>query len=94
MEKSEAKKLKKVSGIIIIGCAIAIAILNYFTKEGFDSYIMSIVLLPIGISVLISKPKSETKKIEMSSTKGKVLFSVALLALVSGVVTFINTLNP
>ena len=85
---------KKVSGIIMMACAVGIIILNIAKGMDLDSYIMPTIFLSIGTSFLTMKEKAEDVKqhVEASIKRNKILLPITIIALLTGIGSFIFTL--
>lgn len=81
----------KNSGIVIAVCAIGIMIVKYLTNEGFDSYVLPFILLCISGTLFFRKPKKESKQIQVSKKQQNIILSIASIALVTGLVSFVIT---
>ncbi len=82
----------KVSGVIVMICAIGLTILNIFFNKNFDSYIMPFILLMAGIIFLVRVQSEESRQITVSPKKQKILIATLSISLVAGIVTLIITL--
>ena len=91
MEKVKTN-VSKVPGVIIIGCALGMMILNLVLGKNIDSFLVPFYFLMLGIFFLSRKQSEVTKQPVMSPPKRKLFIAALSISLVAGIVTFIFTL--
>lgn len=82
--------LSKISGVIIMICALGIAAVNIILKENPDSFIMPFILFVVGISFISKKQSAETKQPVISAKKQRIILATLSISLIAGIVIFIN----
>jgi len=86
--QTQKLSFSKVSGIIVIGCAIAIIVIKYLTQGDLDSYIMPFMLMCMGVVFLSRKNKEEEKPFYMSPKQARIAMAIVLVSLIAGIIVF------
>lgn len=85
-------KTRKLLGTIIAVCAIGMIIINFTTHGDIDDYLMPFFLLWLSVIVFLPKTKKEKPNIVINKKMQKLILSIGIVALTTGIVTFFTTL--
>jgi len=90
--QTQKLSFSKGSGIIVIGCAIAITVIKYLTQGDLDSYIMPFILLCMGVVFMSQKEKVEKKPFNLSTKQARISMAIVLVSLIAGSIAFFMVL--
>jgi len=91
METSD-KVSAKIPGIITIVSAAAMVVFHVLQGHEMDSYILSFILLMLGIIILLRKPEEVSPGVKIGKTTGRIILSALSISLVAGIVVLLCTL--